>query len=511
VSKRSLRLGLGAAALALVMTVPLPASGHVVAGPPPCTDSAYLTLDGPGTLDAIMCAGDTLGSYEFRGIPDGIGAVELDEGSLEVFMNHEESEVPFQGAADYQDSSVSHLTLDLPTLAVGAAEYAIPATAGFIRFCSASLAGPDQGLSRYTFFTGEESDDVIDVPAGAPYGPDPSLAPNRQSGYAAILDVESGDYTEVAGMGRHNHENTVLIPGGWEQLAMLSTDDTFNPPTSQLYMYLANGERHLWHDRGSLWALQVTRTDDGPVDPFDPQNGANDYLDLEPGETFQGRFIRVPEDIARGDTADRPQLALENWSNENNVFQFIRLEDLAYDLDDPRTVWIADTGASRVVHHPTSGRMHRPASGAGEADNGRIFQLVFDEENPRKVDELSVLADGDAPGDPAFVPFTSPDNMDTSANSLMVQEDVSAGFRSRIWRMNLTTGAWTPVAHVNQIGWESSGIIDASEWLGPGAWLLDVQAHGEQFWVRHEEPTASRPWFVRLEAGQLLAMTIPGT
>lgn len=25
--------------------------------------------------------------------------------------------------------------------------------------------------------------------------------------------------------------------------------------------------------------------------------------------------------------------------------------------------------------------------------------------------------------------------------------------------------------------WESSGIIDAFAWFGPGAWLVDVQAH----------------------------------
>ena len=510
--RRASRAAAIAGGLTLILTVPLPASGHPVPGPPPCTDGAYLTLDVPGALDAIICSGDDLGTYEFLGIPDGIGAVELDQGSLEVFVNHEESEVPFAGAADFQDASVSHLSLDLPTLSVEAADYAIPASAGFIRFCSASLAGPEHGLSRYTFFTGEESDDVLDIPPGAPYGPDPSLAPNRQAGYAAILDVESGDYTEVAGMGRHNHENTVVIPGGWNQLAMVSTDDTFNPPTSQLYMYLANSERHLWADRGSLWAFQVTRTDEGPVDPFDPHNGANDYLDIQPGEEWQGRFIRVPKEIARGDTAERPQTALENWSNQNNVFQFIRLEDLTYDRNDPRTMWVADTGATRVVHHPTSGRMHRLTTGTGEADNGRIFEFVFDEKNPRKVDGFSVVADGDAdPSDPAFVPMSAPDNMDASESSLMVQEDVSSGFRSRIWRMDLATGAWTAVAHVNEIGWESSGIIDASEWLGPGAWLLDVQAHGEQFWVRHEDPTPERPWFLRLEAGQLLAMTIPGT
>ena len=171
--RRASRAAAIAGGLTLILTVPLPASGHPVPGPPPCTDGAYLTLDVPGALDAIICSGDDLGTYEFLGIPDGIGAVELDQGSLEVFVNHEESEVPFAGAADFQDASVSHLSLDLPTLSVEAADYAIPASAGFIRFCSASLAGPEQGLSRYTFFTGEESDDVLDIPPGAPYGPDP--------------------------------------------------------------------------------------------------------------------------------------------------------------------------------------------------------------------------------------------------------------------------------------------------------------------------------------------------
>jgi hypothetical protein len=89
----------------------------------------------------------------------------------------------------------------------------------------------------------------------------------------------------------------VPVPGDWNQLALLSTDDTFTAATSQLYMYLANSERHLWQDKGSLWAFQVTRDDGVPVDPYDPFNGANDYLDLTAGEVFQGRFIRVEHEV----------------------------------------------------------------------------------------------------------------------------------------------------------------------------------------------------------------------
>ena len=95
------------------------------------------------------------------------------------------------------------------------------------------------------------------VPAGAPYGADPAYAPanDRQSGYAVALDPVTGAFTQVAGMGRHNHENAMVLPGGWDRIAILSGDDTFSPPSSQLYLYLADSEQDIWADNGSLWAF----------------------------------------------------------------------------------------------------------------------------------------------------------------------------------------------------------------------------------------------------------------
>ena len=366
------------------------------------------------------------------------------------------------------------------------------------------MAGPAEGFETYTFFTGEESNDILDVPAGALYGPDPALDDQRQAGYVVALNTDSGAFTQIAGMGRHNHENTVVIPGGWNQFALLSTDDTFTATTSQLYLYLANHESHIWQDKGSLWAFRVTRTDDGPVNPNDPFNNANDYLDLQPGDDWQGEFIRVPKKIARGQTDLPPQDALEQWSNEHNVFQFIRLEDLAYDRANPRVVYVADTGASRVVPNPDTGRMHRPSGAAGLADNGRIFKFVFNKNNPRKVDSFTVFADGDVPsGSPVFVDFTSPDNIDTSANSLMVQEDAD---NAKIWRYDLGSSAWSVVATVNDPDGESSGIVDASEWFGPGSWLLDVQGHGQNVAEQQQGNV-----LIKRESGQLLLMNIPGS
>jgi hypothetical protein len=477
------------------------------------TQDPFITLD-PGvpagsSVQAIISSGESVDGFTFQGLPDGIGITEgTDDKTVDVYVAHEETTVPFFGTADFQDASVSKLTLStIPGPGMGAvvdASVAISADLGYLRFCSASLAGPDEGLSTPIFFTGEESNDIVEVPAGAPYGADPALDPQRQAGYVVALDTDTGFSTPIPGMGRLNHENTIVVPGGWSRHALLTTDDTFSGPSAQLYLYLANPESHIMEDKGSLWAFRVTGTDEGPVNPNDPFNDANDYLDLGVGDDWQGEFIRVPTKIALGLTDEAPQDALENWSNENNVFQFIRLEDLDYDRNNPRTVYVADTGRTRVVPDPTTGRMTRGPSGTvGQADNGSIFKFVFNEANPRKVDSFSVLAQGDDPNTGAFVPFVSPDNMGASANSLMVQEDTD---NAKIWQYDLEGGDWTVIATVNDPNGESSGIVDASAFFGNGAWLLDVQGHG----LYVEEEVIDDVTY-KLESGQLLLMKIPGS
>ncbi|MDX1435955.1 MAG: hypothetical protein R3335_04035 [Anaerolineales bacterium] len=495
------------AALGLLIALPISvfANGGYHTPEPPFITLASGVPSG-SSVTAIISSGETLGDFLFEGIPDGIGlAPGPNEGTVNVFVTHEQTTVPFFGSADFQDASISKLTLDTNSAGVLAAEVALGPENGYLRFCSASMAGPEEGFSSYTFFTGEEANDIVVPPAGAPYGPDPALAPARQAGYAVVLDAETGAFTQVAGMGRLNHENTIAVPGGWPQHALLTTDDTFSGPSAQLYLYLANSESHIWEDKGSLWAFRVTRTQDGPVTPTDPFNNANDYLDLRPGDDWQGEFIRVPKKIARGLTDEAPQDALENWSNENNVFQFIRLEDLAYDKNNPRVVYVADTGRTRVVPDPVTGRMVRGPSGTqGFADNGSIFKFVFNENNPRKVDSFSVLAQGDDSSGDLFTPFINPDNMDTSINSLMVQEDADD---ARIWQYVFGTGAWDVVATVNDPDGESSGIVDASNWFGPGAWLLDVQGHG----MNVAEELSPDGTLLKRESGQLLLMVIPGS
>jgi hypothetical protein len=85
----------------------------------------------------------------------------------------------------------------------------------------------------------------------------------------------------------------------------------------------------------------------------------------------------------------------------------------------------------------------------------------------------------------------------------MVQEDTGEAL---IWRQDLSSGSWSVVASVNDPRGESSGIVDASEWFGAGAWILDVQGHG----VNVEEVVIDGVT-VKRESGQVMLMKIPGS
>ena len=100
-----------------------------------------------------------------------------------------------------------------------------------------------------------------------------------------------------------------------------------------------------------------------------------------------------------------------------------------------------------------------------------------------------------------------PDNMGASSGSLMVQEDTGQPPPSRVWRYDFASKTWSVVASVKDQSWESSGIVDVSEWFGPGAWLLDVQAHDVFVDTKPGPPGVT----LKREAGQLLLMKIPGS
>ena len=519
--RRTLLASAAVAALAFTaFAVPAaagPAAGYKT------SQASMLTPVAPGvSVEPLITVGETLPGtdYMFESIPDGISLHRHDNNRVEAFVNHETSTVPFPftpatgvGFNDFTNAMVSRLTLNRDTAGVLAGEYVIPSEANYHRFCSNFIATKEHGFERPVLFTNEEATDFVNRTGTSwPAGPNA-----EQAGVVVAYDVRTGKYRSIYGMGRHNHENSVAVPG-YGYPAVYSGDDTFSAPASQLYLYTARSAQAVLRDQGELWAF---KGDDPAV---------NDYGDLSGTASTSGRFIPVPRDIAVGN-----QTGLENWSNANNVFQFIRVEDIAYDRKQTNVLYFADTGEPRAKRHPTSGRLFRDSTGGGPFPNGRIFKLVLDPSDPTLVTSLSVLIDGDSlgaagSGNPALI--HQPDNVETSGDLLLFQEDPGshnqyalsnpAGTTARIWGYNLRTGG-TPfvVAKVDQSAdegptdkdasttkanagaWESSGIVDASDTLGPGTFLVDVQAGS----LIVEEEVRGTLTYQR-EGGQLLALRL---
>jgi hypothetical protein len=543
-----------AAALALVAGLTAtgvgPAAAHKKSPGFKTSQAPMLMPVAPGvSVEPLITVGETLPgtSYKFESIPDGIALVKQRRGhKVDVFVNHETSTVPFPftpatgvGFNDFTNALLSKLTLHPKTGGVLAGRYAITSEQNYQRFCSNTLVGPSEGFQRPLLLTNEEATDWV-FRTGTSW-PAPTAPPAEQAGVVAAHDVRSGQTKSIYGMGRHNHENSVGVPG-YGRPVVLSGDDTFTAPASQLYLYTARNGRAVWNDEGSLWAF----VSDNPA--------VNDYGDLSGTLSVSGHFIAVPRMIATGKNPngtdvraadvgfpappagvlDGPQWVLEHWSNTNNVFQFIRIEDIQYDRTHRNVLYMADTGEPRALPDPATGRLRRgPAGTIGPWPNGRVFKLVLDRRDPTRVTSLSILVDGDArgaAGSGAVDLIHQPDNVETTKDLLLFQEDpgshnqypLGTGTNARIWGYDLKAGgAPFVVARVDQSAdegptdrdasttrapagaWESSGIVDASKALGKGAFLVDIQAGS----LIVEEEQRGLLTYQR-EGGQLLVLRI---
>ena len=502
--------------LTVVLSIGALLGGPAVASA--ASDQAGFITHAPAQLRALvdgvdvkplLTVGEQIGSYRFESIPDGIAIDPRGHTTFDLYVNHETSKVPFPftaatgiGLVDFDNAQLSHLVMKRGSGRILSGEYAIPSSANYQRFCSNFFAGPEQGWSRPLVLTNEEATDFVNR-TGTAW---PAGAGAEQAGLAVAYDTATGAFRSIYGLGRMNHENSVAIPG-YGEAVLVTGDDTFSAPASQLYMYKAANADAVWNDTGHLWAFQSNNA------------AINDYGDLSGSASVSGHFIAVPDAIADGD-----QTGLETWSNANNVFQFIRIEDLAYDRNDHHIVYFADTGEPRARAWRTGDpaqfetRLVRGASGTeGPYPNGRIFKMVLDDTDPTVVDSLSVLIDGDAGGYRNVGALHQPDNIETTENSLLITEDPGGHNRfagatnARLWKYDFATGDMTAVAVVSDptADWESSGVVDASQYFGNGAFLINVQAHNV-FVETNPTPVNPAGLTQKREGGQLLLIRIEG-
>ncbi len=569
--RRALTVG---AALALVILTAIPATA--AGGGVKTSRPAMLLGVAPGTtVTPLLTVGDVIatddGEFRWEGVPDGISIALRGNGRVDAYINHETSLVPFPFAvpptlatelnsqSDYTNSQISRVVLNQKSAGVLSGSYIVDSTGNFQRFCSNFLATAANGFERDILFTNEEAPDWVNR-TGTAWPATIGADEAREAGVVVAVDIKSRTHRIIWGMGRHNHENDVAIPG-YGYPVVLSGDDTFtnNPSQSQLYSYIAPSAAAVWNDEGALRAFVSDGT-------------AQRYEDFAIGDTttsVAGHFIDVPRLIAEGRNPDGtdlmagdvpsalggpyplppndgtwqrdfggvgidgPQWVLEKWSQLHGVFRFIRLEDIAYDKrpGQGNVVYLADSGRG-TAGDPVNGR----------STNGRIWKMVLDPTDPTHVTSLSILIDGDtAPvKDPNSI--HQPDNLETTAaGSLLIAEDPGSSQHffpgeanataARLWLNNLTTGVKIVAAVVDQSederstdvdaapaaaklgAWESTGVIDASAAFGPGAFLINVQAHS-LFVNTDPGPDLSAPagpdlWYKR-EGGQLLLIRIPG-
>jgi Bacterial protein of unknown function (DUF839) len=441
----------------------------------------------PGArLKPILTVGDELPSgFKWAPIPDGLGAYK--EGNeLILFANHELAGITANdGQEVFANSRVSRLVLDPNTLSVKRARYVVGGTEGYQRLCSATWVDAPEGFPAGYFLTGEETEEGI------------------HNGIQLAVDKQ-GRVTQLPWTGRYRHENLIGVPGFHGKVVLIGLDDTRG--ASELYMYVADAPGDVLTGGGNLYVLTSDEV-------------AN-VAELTEGQSISGQFVLVPN------AASLSYEALQETVEQLGAFSFVRLEGGDYDkrIDAPDvteqasaagkpqtirpTVYFVDTGSAVDEESPES-----ICSGQACDEFGSIYRLTLSNVDPTVGARLTLLARSKG----ADQGWASPDNVATSERTLMVQEDPAyPGFARapRIYSFTLTPhrglgGPGKPVVALNNsecsepLGncWETSGIIDASAWLGPGSWLFDVQAHSLAV------PSLNLP----TEGGQLLYLNVPGS
>jgi hypothetical protein len=516
--KTTRRLIGSAFAVALAVTVAAAGSGLAATSVKPYVEP----VGGQYGIRALFSADDKvplLGGgpgqqYRMVGIPDGLGAHPNRDGTSTLFMNHELGftalSEPVVGGPKNRGAIVSQWILDQdgdpvagrraydrvfdestflgPAPVVGN-EAQMPRQ--FARFCSGFLAGPGNGFDRRVYLTNEES-------SGA------ETFDGRGGLSAAIFD---GEIHTLPKLGRYPKENTVVQPGQATQTVIFATEDGPATLDNQLYMYVGKKDRS-----ANASPLARNGLDNGKVYVFRALDRARNSERTFTSGSVTGEWVEIP------DVEDLTDVQLEAASDAVGAMTFVRPEDGAFNPGNPNELFFNTTGSS---------------SGADDGVNelGRLYSLRLHPGNPLKPATLSVVYNADtvvaAGGDIAI----SPDNIDVSGQSLMINEDgttesravmAAKGRDGSIWRFDLVKGpvhavgvdvsTATRVVQLDPPGrdgvpvgpgvWETSGIIDASAMFGADTWLSDVQAH--------PPTTAPGGTTVTVEDGQLFLMRPSG-
>ena len=455
---------------------------------PSSSQSPYIVPLASGVQTvSILTTGDTVANtmgskpggtpYRMVGIPDGLGVFNNNGNTFTVLMNHEltanEGVVRAHGGTG---SFVSRLVIRKKDLSVVQAgdliqsvslwntttqAYDAPAKGVvFTRFCSADLP---LKYALYNPITRNGTRDRLFM-NGEEYGEG-----------RAFAHGENGVSYQLPRLGKYAHENVLAHPYTFDRTVVVSTDDGTG---GQVYVYIGTKTNSgSVADRAGLTNGQLYGV---KVEGYAAENSATGIPD-------GSRFTLQP----LGDVSALTGAQLETASNTAGATHFLRPEDGAWNVNNWNQFFFNTTNA-----------FNKPS---------RLWRLRFDDAfNPERGGTIDMVLNG-SEGQQML------DNIAIDLNNrVLLQEDPgNQSYIAKIRMLNLNNGEYTLLAQHDPARFtppavgampaatfltqdeESSGIIDASDILGNGWYLMVDQVH-----LKSADPEL-------VEGGQLLAMYVP--
>ncbi len=383
-------------------------------------------------FEPILTTGDSVGAYTMAGTPDGLGAFDNGDGTFTLLMNHEFS-VGSSTAHTHNASATTPSGSFIDRLVISKSDLSV-------------LSGGDQ---------------IQTVLNGSTFTPLTGNALNFNRFCSADLPEVSAFYNSASGLGTQ------------ARIYLTGEETTGGRATASIVSGSGNGITYtLPKFGGAAWEnlLANPGTGDTTLVMANADGAPNNVY------AYIGTKQATGNDIEKAGLTNGAIYSIKD--NGNGTFslvtpgagtQFARPEDGAWDPNNPSDYYFVTT--------------------ASISGNSQLFRLRYNDiNNPLAGGSIEVLINGQGVAK-MFDNIT----MDKQGR-IILQEDVGNQPRlGKVWMYDTTSGALIELAQHDPALFtgpyvpgsnslptqdeESSGVIDMSDILGEGTYLLDVQAH----------------------------------
>lgn len=428
---------------------------------------------GVRTTPLLTVGQAALNGYRLVGIPDGMGGFDNGDGTYTILMNHEiGNTLGVNRAHGAKGAFVSKWTINksnnlvtsgtdlIQDLFIWNGTTYIDSAYAIGRLCSGDLPATSafynalngMGTQNRIFMSGEETGAEGKVFAHI------------------VTGTDGGKSYELPYLGKFSWENAVARPYFSNKTLVIGTDDA---TPGQVYVYIGtkqnsgNDIQRAGLTNGKLYGIAVSGLTAEVNASFPAPNTAFSMVDLGFVNNLTGA-------------------ALNTASNNAGVTNFLRPEDAVFDPRNPNVFYFVTTNSFSA--------------------NSRLWKVEFnDVNNPELGGKITVLLEG-GEGHKMLDNMT----MDAYGNILLQEDPGNQSHIAKVWQYNTASDQLKLLAEHDSAYFvtggskfltqdeESSGIFDASAFLGPGQFIMNVQAH---YSISGE----------LVEGGQLLTLYNPDT